>query len=147
MAPYQQKRHLTSAGTSVTETLPKETNQAMLRSLFPPAHNESQENQTSDCGQKRLKSGPTSFHLHTFTRNKFEGKRLSSTQEDKPFASFPLLTQETRRAQKPNQSRLLRRHATPGTACPGLFGSLKLRLPPPSLVGRGELHRQLYVAR
>ena len=59
------KRHLTSAGTSVTETQPKETNQAMLSSLFPPAHNESQGNQPQlslpTCTQR--KSGKPTFQL------------------------------------------------------------------------------------
>ena len=40
------KWHLTSARTSVTGTLQKETSQAKLSSLFPHAHNENQENPT-----------------------------------------------------------------------------------------------------
>ena len=41
---------ITSAGASVNGKLQKETNQAKLSFLFPHAHNQSQENQPSDCG-------------------------------------------------------------------------------------------------
>ena len=84
------KRHLTSAEASVTETLPKETNQAMVSSLFPRAHNESPGDQPSDCGQKRLKGGPASFHLHTVHLKQISRKKtIVSTQKDKAIASFP----------------------------------------------------------
>ena len=37
-----------------------------------------------------------------------------------------------------------RLHAILGTTCPGLFGSSRLPLPPPSLVGRGQLCRRIH---
>ena len=50
----------TSAGTSVTGKLQKETNQAKLSSLFPGAQIEGQENLPSDCGHQTFEKRCTS---------------------------------------------------------------------------------------
>ena len=131
------KRPLTSAGTSVTETLPKE---AMLSSLLPPAHNESQGNQPSDCGTKRFKDGPASYCLpETILKEKdcplnSEGQLVRFLSPSRP---------KTRRAQKPNQPSLCNSWHSMSRA----FWQLKATFATSSLVGRGQLRRQIYVAR
>ena len=102
----------------------------MLSSLFPPARNESQGNQPSDSGQKRLKVGPASFHLHTVYLKQIRWKKtILSTQ--KTSHSLPSPSRQKQDALRSRTSRAsFRRHATPGTACPALYGSSMLPLPP-----------------
>ena len=86
-----------------------------------------------------------SFSL--LTRNKFRWTLTSnSAQKDKSFASFPLLTKDRTRSEAEPSRASFRRRATPGTACPGLYGSSGLPLPPPSLAGHGQLRRQIHAA-
>ena len=123
--------HLTSAGTSVTGKLSKKkTNQAKLSSLFPHAQKESQETNLPTVAitpskrgthpllnllsypqktrEQTRKEGTPSFQRHTMFKlnQNFEGNRpANSTLKDMSFTFFPFCN--TRRAQNPNQPRLL----------------------------------------
>ena len=127
-------------------------------------------NQSSDCGhhtfEKRHTSSSQPLMLFTRTRWHREGTRhprsrgtpcLNRIKISKETDSqlqlrrtchslpSPSVTQDALRTRTSHVS--FRLHAFPGTTCPGLCGSLKLPLPPPTLEGRWRLCRQIHVAR
>ena len=124
--------------------------QAKLGSLFPQAHNESEENQPSDCGQKAFEKRYTSSSQPSkLSRKQSDHKRVTghpSLQTHTKFKLYqnfegnnpsPSATPDGLRTRTSHVSFPL--HAFPGTACPGPCGSSMPPSPPPSLEGRGRL--------
>ena len=88
------------------------------------------------------------FDLLTIYKHPNPLETLCSFQEDTNCAQDKTDGKNSQAPLRDHTSRVsFRLHAIPGTACPGLCGSSRLPLPPPSVVGRGQLCRRIHIAR